>query len=639
MAKKRKAIQLAVSWLHPYAAFRLYECAASPAHVPDLQALVTGIALELTSNWPNTIAIVAESALPTTANTSGWAVHFKKTIQVGWTSDPAVVDVEQHVLVLVCDGRVLGMSTSASEVRGRVNDFLESQPGLTAMAPDVLENALLRSAQLRTLWLTGIHRKSLFKADSKVLTGSQLQTALNPLDDRTFRPSSGRALTGLSVSTGVSKVGVSPRKSYAWIGPTIDIGDFISRFDALVGHITQRRTQAFSPLPILAQALIQAPTAGAVIDAFDFAFIAVETAADLDKATRVMLEEFEARVGFVTAGRAGDQNFSLKIHDRDHPNVSSAQHDWDVEVTVTLADATASAVLGSGSQGWPRWDQFEKLLSNRSTWTVWYESGHSLGGGEWNMLDARASSYEGVITPIDFTGGNWDIESEKPLLGKAVDWSQIGIDKSLFSWWIKDGLASCFPDFESATDPSSFAFAVCDDGKDELADFVVMAKHKCFATPTNPSHLAFLMVHLKSSSSSDSGRGMAPKQYEEVLGQATKNLGRVQFPNVITYLQGRLERGVAMLWEWKAGQFQVSLPRGKKLKATAPLYSSLKVFDGRRSHLHVVVVQPHQGAKSFNAAMNASTIEFKTHMLCTLLCATDGAARASSAKLSIVMSP
>lgn len=38
-----------------------------------------------------------------------------------------------------------------------------------------------------------------------------------------------------------------------------------------------------------------------------------------------------------------------------------------------------------------------------------------------------------------------------------------------------------------------------------------MAKHQCFATPTNPSHLAFVMVHLKASSSSKPGRGTAPK--------------------------------------------------------------------------------------------------------------------------------
>lgn len=642
MATNRQSVRLNASQLHPYAAFQLYECVAAPAL--DLRVLARGIAQQLAASRPSNshIVVVAQSALPPVAGTSSWAIHFKKTTQSAWTDDPTVVDVEQHVLVVISNGQVLGMSTSATEVRKRVNDYLNAQPGLTAMAADVLENALLRSAQLRTLWLSGIHRKSPFKADSKVLTGPQLQTALSPLDDRTFRPSSGRADTGLPVASGVSRVGVSPKRSYAWIGPTTDLAGFVSRFQALVGHIANRRTKTFSPLPILAQALAQTPTAGSVVKAFDFSFIATDTAADLDDTTKLFLENFEARVELATTGSPADQNFTLYIRDRDHANTNRAQQDWKVDVTVMLADAAATAVLATDSQGWPRWDAFKPLLRNRSIWSVWYESGHSLGGGEWNMLDARASSYEGTITPVNFSVGNWDIEREKPLPpggGKAVVWAQIGLDSSLFSWWIRDGMAKCFPNFNSATDPNSYAFCICDDGTNELADFIVMAKHQCFATPTNPSHLAFVMVHLKASSSSKPGRGMAPKQYEEVLGQATKNLGRVQFPETREYLVGRLGRGVAMLWEWTASQFQVALPRGTKLPKTAQVRTTLKDFNGQRHHFHVVVVQPHQGAGNFNASMNGSPVDFKTHMLCTLLCATDGAARASSANLNVVMSP
>ncbi|UUZ52274.1 hypothetical protein LP419_21965 [Massilia sp. H-1] len=245
----------------------------------------------------------------------------------------------------------------------------------------------------------------------------------------------------------------------------------------------------------------------------------------------------------------------MRIHDRNQVNPNRMSQDWQVNVAVTLADATATADLATDSQGWHLWDAFKLLLRNRSSWSVWYETGHSLGDGEWSILDARASSYEGTIIPIDFAASGWDIKSEKPLPaggGRAVVWGQIGVDFSLFSWWIREGMATCFPNFNSATDPNSFAFCICDDGSNELADFVVMAKHQCFATATNPSDLAFVMVHLKASSSNDLSRGMAPKQYEEVLGQATKNLGRVQFPETRDYLLGRLGRGAAMLWEWTA---------------------------------------------------------------------------------------
>lgn len=639
-ANASHASVLNVHMLRPYAAFQLYEGTATS--IQNMSVLALGVAQQLAASGANSsnIVVVAQSALPSSTTTSGIAIHFKKTTQAAWTDDTSILDVEQHILVLISNGRILGMSASATEVRKRINDYLCTQPGLTAMSPGVLENALLRSAQLRTLWLSGIHRKSPFKADSKVLTGPQLQTALSPLDDRTFRPSSGRADTGLPLTSGVSRVGVSPKRSYTWIGPTTDLAGFVSRFLTLVGHIANRRTTTFSPLPILAQALPTAPAAGTVLSAFDFSFIALETAIDLDDNTKLVLENFEAGVTFATTGNPANQDFTLRILDRYQVNANRMSQDWQVNITVTLADATATADLAADSQGWLLWGAFKLLLRNKSFWSVWYETGHSLGDGEWNMLDARSSSYEGTIKPVDFAASGWDIKSEKPLPagGRAVVWAQIGVDSSLFSWWVREGMATCFSNFNSATDPNSFAFCICDDGTNELADFVVLAKHQCFATATNPSQLAFIMVHLKASSSDDPLRGMAPKQYEEVLGQATKNLGRVQFPETREYLLARLGRGVAMLWEWTGGQFNVICPRKTRLPRAAPVRSTLSIFNGQRYHFHVIVAQPHQGATGFSAAMNVSPVNFKTHMLCTLLCATDGAARASSANLTIVMS-
>ena len=479
-ANASHASVLNVHMLRPYAAFQLYEGTATS--IQNMSVLALGVAQQLAASGANSsnIVVVAQSALPSSTTTSGIAIHFKKTTQAAWTDDTSILDVEQHILVLISNGRILGMSASATEVRKCINDYLCTQPGLTAMSPGVLENALLRSAQLRTLWLSGIHRKSPFEADSKVLTGPRLQAALSPLDDRTFRPSSGRADTGLPLTSGVSRVGVSPKRSYTWIGPTTDLAGFVSRFLTLVGHIANRRTTTFSPLPILAQALPTAPAAGTVLSAFDFSFIALETAIDLDDNTKLVLENFEAGVTFATTGNPANQDFTLRILDRNQVNANRMSQDWQVNITVTLADATATADLAADSQGWLLWGAFKLLLRNKSFWSVWYETGHSLGDGEWNMLDARSSSYEGTIKPVDFAASGWDIKSEKPLPagGRAVVWAQIGVDSSLFSWWVREGMATCFSNFKSATDPNSFAFCICDDGTNELADFVVLAKHQ-----------------------------------------------------------------------------------------------------------------------------------------------------------------
>jgi hypothetical protein len=577
MATTPSPAQLDPTQLHPYASFQLFEKTGTSAF--DLQALAGDLTTELSANVAN-LRVRSQSALPVGTRLRGWAIHFSRTTQAAWTDDPVVLNTEQHVLVLVSKGRILGVSTSAAELRGRVGALLSAQATLRPMAADALET-LLRSGQLRALWLTGIHRKSLFKADSKVLTGPQLQTALNPLDDRTFKPSSGRSETGLPGSSGISRVGVSPKRSYAWIGPTSSLSDFVARFGALVDHIASRRTQPHSPLPVLAQGLAQAPVSGTVRVAFDFAFVSTETAADLDAETKSALEAIDGNVGFVTTGRAADQDFALNVVDAEHANPNRPQRDWVVEFSVTLADATATATLAADSQGWSRWETFNDLVRDRSLWSVWYESGHCLGGGDWTLLDARASSYEGTTTPVDFSAGNWDIKQEKPLIGRAVNWPRIGNDRSLFSWWIREGMDKCFPEFISAQDPNSFAYCICDDGANELADFILLAKHRCFATPTNPSHLALALVHLKASSSSSVGRDMAPKQYEEVLGQATKNLGRARFPDALQYLVRRLDGSVAMLWDWSGGQFRLQLQHGARLPQNAAFRTTLQSFNGQ----------------------------------------------------------
>ncbi|MCY1374401.1 hypothetical protein D9M69_617400 [compost metagenome] len=93
-----------------------------------------------------------------------------------------------------------------------------------------------------------------------------------------------------------------------------------------------------------------------------------------------------------------------------------------------------------------------------------------------------------------------------------------------------------------------------------------------------------------------------------------------------------------MLWEWGGISCKQLLGHKKKLAATSAVLSHLDEFDGRRAHTHVVVVQPHQDHESFTLAMNAPVVDFKTRLLCTLLCAAEGACRASSARLLMVMS-
>ena len=624
---------LDTSKLTPYASYMLYEWAPKKVDLLLRVTRISDLLEELKKAIvKETVSFVADVPLNAT-NAVGVAMHVRKTSVASWTTDKKVTNVEHHLIVLMEHDGCMGVSVSDPQMRVEVETFLDTQRMLRTMDAQVLQSALM-GAGIRTLWLRGAHRKSYYKADSKVLSGPRLESALSLLDDRTFMASSARAATGLPAKHGMPVIGISPDRSYVWIGPTKTAQELCDRFRSLLKLIDIGRKHPADPLPILTQAWTGPLSPGDVFGAFDFEFSSTDTALDLDAAVIQLLDQFQSRVQIDTHGRR-DEEFILLVKDRDHANASRPDAAWEITVAIALGTGSATEVLSADSTGWPRWAAFRSLLGRRALWSVWYESRHGLSGGKWTKLDYRASSFDGDFIGVVFDSALWDVAVEKPHVGKAVDWAKIGHDKSLFSWWIKEGMLACFPQFSNA--PSTFAYALCDDGSNELGDFIVLARHPTFVTSNNPSDLALIMVHLKAASDSTT-RQMAPKRYEEVLGQATKNLGRAHFDEVRDEFLDSATHGKAPFWRWHSKGFRAQLARNSKLQAGSKMEKDIAVFDGRRAHVHVVVVQPHQDANAFKAAMGATPVDFKTRMLCTLLCAAEGAARASSAKLKVIMS-
>jgi hypothetical protein len=631
---KRMSTAIKQNKLHPYAAFLLFTRDAAPINGLKLK----DIAATLQNDMTVAGCIELQSSEQVTADgMDAWALHFKVTSQASWSSDDKLKNVAQHLVVLAFHDSVLGVAASDGELRDSARDILKGVTGLALIAADHLENALLRERQLGALWMRGVHRKSPFKASSKVLYGPQVQSSLNALDDRTFLPSSARADTDGMAGGKLKKLGVSPERSYVWLGPTNDLNDFGAYFKQLVEYIKVRGATKRTALPVLTKGLSVAPKPGKANEAFDFDFISAATAPDLNDKLRELLEAVELCLSIRTVGKKTTHNFSLFVTDTDQQN-SPEEPEWQINVSINLSDGSVSSTVNKQTaERWTRWKALSRLLAKRSLWSVWYETGHCFSNGMWTLLDVRASHYEGHLIGVDFTAGNWLVDKEKPQDKAEVIWQNIGNDKTLFSWCLLEGMTACFPSFMKSADRASFAYAICDDGSNELGDFIMLAKDKSFATSINPSDFAIVLFHVKSASSAQD-RAMAPKRYEEVLGQATKNLGRIQFPYTKDYLLQRLTGAHAMLWEWKANAFNLKLMRGEPLSEKEKVRNVLDAFDGRRVHVHVIVVQPHQEVGALASAMGASPVDFKTRMLCTLLCAADGAARASSSTLSVVMS-
>ncbi|WP_440063231.1 hypothetical protein ACTAB2_13120 [Pseudomonas syringae] len=627
------------TYLRPFASFLLYEWDTPPT-APMVAAALAGLQAPLTSTLPLSMRVVDGISVKKLSGVAASAFYVVHHSRPAWTNDPSVVDVMHHTVILLSYKRYLGVVVSDHSLRLIVERELANHSTVKKLDSDELENALVRETPLRTLWLRSAHRPNRRKADSKVLIGQYLQEALNPLDDRTFTSPSMRAEAQLNPVGKASVVGVTTQRSYVWLGPCQSFAELQNLFKSLADYLTQRRSTQRQAIPVLAKSMTQSPKVGDAFQAFDFSFLASYAIAGLDQPTLAALEHAEADLSIETVGSA-DQNFTLAITDAHHPNSQSPQGLWHVVVEVKLGATrtTVSASLNGNSASWPSWGVFKILFDQKHLWSVWYESGQTFSDGDWVCVDPRNSAYDGEILPVTFNDKRWEVSQEKPLLGRSVQWDDIAnsTDRSLFSWWIHEGYAFCFPSVKGPFSPGEFALALCDDGAGEIGDFIMLVKHAGFATKTNPSSLAVIVVHLKGAANSKK-RAMAPKQYEEVLGQATKNLSWMHLPDLATGLKKDLMSGKNLLWSWNGQVFDRVLQHKQKLAKSAPQLKMLDEFDGRRAHSFVIVVQPHQDADDFISAMAKSPVDYKTRLLSTLLCAADGACRGSSATLKVVMS-
>jgi len=192
---------------------------------------------------------------------SGW--WFNTKVPVRW--EPALSDTK-HELLLICVFRsyVAFYASDASLRRVLLSSLGNSAAPAALASLSKISAARLTAAffinnQLKAMWLAGTHRSVQVKADSKVLSGSDLKYALDPLGDSSY----------LAAAARQEKMGVSLRGSAVWTKPHRTIisfaGDVRQVFDALV---LSGSKEAF--LPVLANELSSFADVGSPFD-FDVA--------------------------------------------------------------------------------------------------------------------------------------------------------------------------------------------------------------------------------------------------------------------------------------------------------------------------------------------------------------------------------
>jgi hypothetical protein len=510
-----------------------------------------------------------------------------------WTIDSSVVDVLNHLVVISRYNRFCSICFSDSSFRlPIVNRFdKDDSTGLGALRP--IEQGIVNAAFVQggtlTLWLSGTHRRTPVKADSKVLSGVNLRDALNPLEDQSYYFTAARSRA--NVEGKEVPIGASPRKSRVWLGPTRDWPEFRDSVLSLLKHLESTKKPVAAPLPVVA---ITSIDAGKIKNAFDLSLAPMELTSDdvtLDAARRQNMEKWSYESDFEITSTTG-VNLAANIR-------LKGQLLGSLEFTfnTTSPDRVSWQVTGE-----PDSEEVRELhatavdLCSDPSWLkVWYESGHTISDGEVFEIRHRDMPFRNFKWA---NLGNFDVTREKP---EPLD--QIGTQDSLFCW-----TQLHWPNLDRGrTHPRGWLAS--DDGAMEIADFIHLA---------NEGERPLLsLIHVKGAGSAAPNRGLSVSKYEIVTGQAVKNLRSLDRLILEDGMRGGMRKKVGAL-VWHNGRRST---RDRMLDALSEIGTD---YDSQ-----VVILQPHLTRTRYNEARQhpKSRDAARLRQLDTLLLSADASVR------------
>jgi hypothetical protein len=541
-----------------------------------------------------------EPARTTDGLTVGF-VHYRETRRAAWTADERISDTFNHLVVVCRRHRQVAIYASDSRFRSAMSRRFrdsESLPGLGTLEEidPLLLNAVFVRGPTRTLWLSGMHRRTSVKADTKVLSGVDLRDALDPLGDQSYYFSAARS----QVKIGGVPVGVTPRKSSIWAGTTsawTEFRDFVVR---LLGELESAVGREEAPLPVLAIPEIKASILG---EAYEVGLQPPELLADdpsIGAEERQEMERwaFKARFEIVDSTGSGltaevfldDERLGTLVFEVEASN--PARVAWSV--TGTPASAAVAEELAAAQQH-----------CEKASWlTVRYDSGHAVSDGAVFKTRFRDLPFRGFVW-VDLAG--FEVGREKP--GKL---DAIGTDTSLFDWVQRN-----WPNVDG-TGGMPGGWLACDDGAMEIADFIHLDEN------TSPPTLA--LIHVKASNSSRPERKISVAPYEVVVAQAVKNLRHLDSELLAEGLRSGMSHRVGKLvWH------------DRERSDRAQMLSALGAL-GTNYQRRLVVFQPQVTKARHDAARSGGeTLEFRRlQQLDSLLLGADADAHALGAPFTVL---
>lgn len=440
-------------------------------------------------------------------------------------ANDSLADEINQLVVITANGSYITVLASEDGAGDLLERALVDFSGTTAarprrVAPELLHRAFGRG-DAKTLWLRGVHRPTSRRASGKMLIGSRLQDALNPIDDQTFTYSAARC-----GNDSKKVVGYSPGRGRLWMRSTESWDDYIGLVRWIAAELKVAETSGaidddFADrlaMPLGATQKLADPSGLSLVPPDLLNPGATASDADVDNhITRLWFEQGTfslspappAEQRQSTTGWLADFDLTASL---DGAEVATFRVELDPATTPGNARRRVKRTKLSGTL--EEAEEIHKLLVRRDGLTVWFDSGHTLQGNQVFATRHRDMRFRGWSWKA-FAG--YPVMEEKPTKAgspgkngkpqRVFDPDAVGKKaQSLFCWTI---LEDCGKELACTK-----GWLACDDGSMEVSDFIHYDEHERQLT----------LVHAKGAGSDKPGRQVAVTDYEVVASQAMKNL-------------------------------------------------------------------------------------------------------------------
>jgi hypothetical protein len=534
-------------------------------------------------------------------------IHYKLRKPVSWTESNEIYDVENHLVLLTrkTNTGFLAVYQSENSRRRKIrNSFsspsYEGLQHLMRVDPDRLNSAFFGDA-VRTLWLSGMHRRVPVKADAKILSGQDLKYALDPLNDQTFYFTAAR-----SQSDALGTVGISPMKSRVWTRRSGSWEEYRKGVSRILDRLGDNETadEEHHPLPVLADLAKQKTDLGTPYDVVLQPPELLTSDVNRENEGQQILEEWAYNTYFDVSEDSDSPNVEATLYHRDD-EIGSIKIELNIsdptDIEVENIEITPDPEEVEDEEKKRLLKEIESLCSRTGLLKIYYDSGHTLSGGSLYSVRFQDRPFKQFIwasfddeydvtkeKPSDFPGDKDTVQWDEPTGAQDKDGDEV--NRSLFHWvyknWPPD--VDCWdqskpPNNWEERDDSQGWLAI-DDGAMEIADFIHY--------DPDPDSPVISLIHVKGAGSNSNGRQISVANYEVVAGQAVKNLRRLENTTLAAALRKGADTKVGS-FVWEDGELVEVEDEGDEEKSRRDEMADAIEDQDTDVERRVVIIQPH----------------------------------------------